>query len=111
MQIQVINYSRTQESSDLIPFIIANLKETPDGLPIVYAQAYAVDGLVGILEVRAVRGEREILVMECSRAHVQGVLEWNSCDDAGKFEDIVIHLVRDTHAYKESGRIGSDRCE
>jgi hypothetical protein len=96
MQIQVLNYSRTDESSDLIPFIIANLKETPDGLPIVHAGAYAVDGLVGILEVRAVRGEREILVMDCSRAHVQGVLEWGSCDDEGEFESLVIHLMRKT---------------
>jgi len=94
MQIQVINYSRNAEASDLIPFIIANLKETSDGLPIVHAEAYAADGLVEILEVRAVRGEREILVMDCSRTHVQGVLEWNSCDDDGKFEDLVVHLVR-----------------
>lgn len=94
MQIQVINYSRDEDSSDLIPFIVAGLKQTPDGLPIVHAGAYAVEGLVGILEVRAVRGEREILVMDCSRAHVQGVLEWSSCDDGGRFEDLVIHLVR-----------------
>lgn len=97
MQIQVVNYSRTDESSDLIPFIVANLKKTPDGLPIVHAEAYAVDGLVGILEVRAVRGEREILVMGCSRAHIQGVLEWSSCDDEGTFEYLVIHLVRKTN--------------
>lgn len=94
MQIQVINGSRPGDLSDLIGFVIAGLKQTADGLPIVHAGAYAADGLVGILEVRAVRGEREILVMECSRAHVRGVLEWNSCDDDGEFEDLVIHLVR-----------------
>lgn len=93
MQIQVINGSRTDDSSDVIRSVIVGLKQTPDGLPIVHAGAYAVDGLVGILAVRAVRGEREILVMECSRAHVRGVLEWNSCDDDGEFEDLVIHLV------------------
>lgn len=94
MQIQVINTTRDGVSSDVVGTVIAGLKQTPDGLPIVHAEAYAADGLVGILEVRAVRGEREILVMDCSRAHVQGVLEWNSCDDDGKFEDLVIHLVR-----------------
>lgn len=94
MQIQVINSLGTDDSSDVIGTVIAGLKQTPDGLPIVHAEAYAADGLVGILEVRAVRGEREILVLDCSRAHVQGVLEWNSCDDEGEFEDLVIHLVR-----------------
>jgi hypothetical protein len=94
MQIQVMNGSRTEDSSDLIGFVIAGLKQTLDGLPIVHAEAYAVDGLLEILEVRAVRGEREILVMDCSRAHIQGVLEWNSCDDEREFEDLVIHLVR-----------------
>lgn len=94
MQIQVINSSRTGDSSDLIGFLVAALKETADGFPIVHADAYATDGLLGILEVRAARGEREILVMDCSRDQVQAVLEWNSCDDEGAFEDLVIHLVR-----------------
>ncbi|WP_268799045.1 hypothetical protein [Pseudomonas huanghezhanensis] len=94
MQIQVINSSGDDDSSDVIGTVIAGLKQTPDGLPIVHAGEYAADGLVGILEVRAVRGEREILVVDCSRAHVQSVLEWNSCDDDRKFEDVVIHLVR-----------------
>ena len=94
MQIQVINTTHDVALSDVIGTVMAGLKQTPDGLPIVHAEAYAVDGLVGILEVRAVRGEREILVMECSRAHIQGVLEWNACDDDGRFEDLVTHLVR-----------------
>ena len=94
MQIQVINTTRDGASADVVGTVIAGLKQTSDGLPIVHAEAYAADGLVGILEVRAVRGEREILVMDCSRAHVQGVLEWNACDDEGTFEDLVIHLVR-----------------
>ncbi|CAI8756051.1 Integron gene cassette protein [Pseudomonas sp. IT-P44] len=94
MQIQVINSSWTVDSPDLIGFVIAGLRQTPDGLPIIYAEAYAVDGLLGILEVRAARGECEILVMDCSRDQVQAVLEWNSCDDEGEFEDLVIHLVR-----------------
>jgi len=94
MQIQVTNGSRPGDLTYLIGFVIAGLKQRADGLPIMHAGAYAVDGLVGILEVRAIRGEREIVVMECSRAHVRGVLEWNSCDDDGEFEDLVIHLVR-----------------
>jgi hypothetical protein len=91
MQIQVINSSWTVDSPDFNRFVIEGGTQT---LPIVYADAYATDGLLGILEVRAARGEREILVLNCSRAHVQAVLEWNSCDDEGEFEDLVIHLVR-----------------
>lgn len=98
MQIQVIDGSRRDDLSDLIDSLAAGLRATADGLPIVHAQAYAIDGLLGILEVRAVRGEREILVLDCSRAHVQAVLEWNSCHDEGQFEDLVIHLVRE-HAH------------
>lgn len=60
----------------------------------VFAEAYGADGLVQILEVRASGGQREILVMDCSREQVQAVLEWQSCDDEGEFEDLVIHLVR-----------------
>lgn len=106
MQIQVINGSRADDSSDLIGSVIAGLKQTAEGLPIVHAEAYAVDGLLGILEVRALRGEREILVMDCSRAHVQGVLEWNFCDDEEKFEDLVIHLVRKSELSDLSQRSG-----
>lgn len=98
MQIQVINGSRTDDSSDVIGFVIAGMKQIPDGLPIVHAGPYTVDGLVEIREVRAVRGERESVVMDCSRAHVQGVLEWNSSDDDGEFEDLLIHLVRKAEA-------------
>jgi len=95
MQIEVITESRNGDASDYVPFLIACLKETDDGMPIVHADAYAVDGLLRILDVRATRGEREILVLNCSRAHVQAVLEWNPNDDDGAFEDLVLHLVRD----------------
>lgn len=38
MQIQVINGSRADDSSDAIGFVIAGLKQTPDGLSIVHAK-------------------------------------------------------------------------
>ncbi|WP_055128609.1 hypothetical protein [Pseudomonas mediterranea] len=60
----------------------------------VFAEAYGSDGLVQILEVRANGGQREILVMDCSREQVQTVLEWQSCVDEGEMDDLVIHLVR-----------------
>lgn len=95
MHIQVMNGSRTDEASDVIGFVIAGLKETSNGYPIVQADAYAVDGLLGILDVRAARGEREILVIGCSRDHIRAVLEWQSCTDGDEeLEDLVLHLVR-----------------
>jgi hypothetical protein len=60
----------------------------------VFAEAYGADGLVQILDVRATGGQSEILVMDCSREQVQAVLEWQSCNDEGEFQDLVIHLVR-----------------
>ena len=90
MEIQVINRSREAESPDLM----ARLNPPGGGLPIVHAEAYAAEGLQGILEVLAARGEREIMVLDCSRAHVQAVLEWSSCHDEGQFEDLEIYLVR-----------------
>lgn len=61
----------------------------------VQAEAYGANGLVDILEVRATDGQREILVMNCSRLQIQAVLEWRSCtEDTNEFEDLVLHLVR-----------------
>jgi len=95
MQVEVITESRTDDASDFIPFLIACLKETSDGMPIVHADAYAVEGLLGILDVRASRGEREILVMSCSQEHIRAVLEWRSENSENiDLEDLVIHLVR-----------------
>jgi hypothetical protein len=95
MQIQVMSGSSTDEASDLIGFVIAALKENIYGYPIVDANAYATDGMLAILEVRAARGEREILVVECSRAQIRAVLEWQSeTEDNVDLKDLVIHLVR-----------------
>jgi len=61
----------------------------------VQAEAYGANGLVDILEVRATDGQREILVLNCSRLQIQTVLEWRSCtEDTNEFEDLVLHLVR-----------------
>lgn len=60
----------------------------------VHAEAYGADGLVEILEVRAVN-DREILVLDCSREQIQAVLEWQSAtDEESSLEHLVIHLVR-----------------
>lgn len=94
MDIHVINSDWKAESPDLMGFVTARLKPSTDGMPYVFADAYATEGLLEILEVRVARGERGILVMDCSRAQVQAVLEWGTCDDDGQLQDLEIFLVR-----------------
>jgi hypothetical protein len=61
----------------------------------VQAEAYGAEGLVDILEVRATDGQREILVLSCSRLQIQAVLDWqSSSEDNNEFEDLELHLVR-----------------
>jgi hypothetical protein len=61
----------------------------------VQAEAYGAEGLVDILEVRATDGQREILVLSCSRLQIQAVLDWqSSTEDNNKFEGLELHLVR-----------------
>jgi hypothetical protein len=61
----------------------------------VQAGAYGAEGLVDILEVRATDGQREILVLSCSRLQIQAVLDWqSSTEDNNKFEGLELHLVR-----------------
>lgn len=94
MDIHVINSDWQAEAPDLMGFVTARLKPSTDGMPYVFADAYATEGLLEILEVRVARGERGILVMDCSRAQVQAVLEWGTCDDDGQMQDLEIFLVR-----------------
>jgi len=61
----------------------------------VQAEAYGAEGLVDILEVRATDGQREILVLSCSRQQIQAVLDWqSSTEDNNEFEGLELHLVR-----------------
>lgn len=94
MDIHVINSDWKVEAPDLMGFVTARLPASTGAVPQIYADAYAADGLLEILEVRVARGERGILVMDCTRAQVQAVLEWSSCDDDGQLQDLEIFLVR-----------------
>nr|WP_249044174.1 hypothetical protein [Pseudomonas caricapapayae] len=82
---------------DPVSMVIAALKRTEHGYPVVHADAYAVDGLLEILEVRAARGEREMMVLQCSREQIQAVLEWQlEAEDDVDLEGLMIHLARRT---------------
>lgn len=95
MQVQVFignaGDGKTSKLQEIQDRLIAAGKNTP----IIQAGAYAEDGLLQILEVRAAGGQREILVDDCSRLQILKVLEWRSCtEDEPIFEDLVIHLAR-----------------
>lgn len=94
MDIHVINSDWKTEAPDLMGFVIARLPAAVGAAPYIHADAYATNGLLEILEVRVARGERGILVMDCTRAQVQAVLEWGTCDDENLLKDLEIFLVR-----------------
>ncbi len=94
MQIQVINERERDNAIAEIRRLNAVMAQFGDESRTVFAEAYGTDGLVDALEIRANRGQMEILVLDCTRLQIQAVLEWQACDDEGVLEDLVIHLVR-----------------
>lgn len=94
MQIQVISDRDRNNAIDEIRRLNTAMAQFGDEGRTVFAEAYGAAGLVDALEIRANRGHREVLVMDCTRQQVQAVLEWQACDEEGSLEDLVIHLVR-----------------
>ncbi|MBJ2283240.1 hypothetical protein JFT66_03710 [Pseudomonas sp. MF6755] len=95
MQIQVFMGSAGDGKTSKLQSVQDRLDFTGESAPIIQAGAYGEDGLLEILEVRAVGGQREILVDECSRQQILRVLEWQSCSEhEPKFDGLVIHLAR-----------------
>ena len=94
MQIQILAASDT--SPPLQDRVIEVMRQMGnDHRKTVQADAYGADGLVDILEVRATDGQREILVLNCSRQQIQAVLDWqSSIEDDNEFEGLELHLVR-----------------
>jgi len=94
MQIQLINDQDRDIAIAEIRRLNAVMAQFGNESRTVYAEAYALCGLVDALEIRASRGQREILVLDCTTAQIRAVLEWQTLDEVGEFEDLVIHLVR-----------------
>jgi hypothetical protein len=96
MQIQIVaGTDRSDEKSlqDRVSQLLSELGN--DHRKTVQADAYGANGLVDILEVLATDGQREILVLNCSRLQIQAILDWQSCtEDTNEYEDLVLHLVR-----------------
>lgn len=80
------------------------LAETVGRVSTVHAEAYGAAGLIDILEVRAEKGDEEVLVLECSKEQIQAVLEWQSeTDEVVSLENLVLHLVRKVPTEKIPG--------
>lgn len=95
MQVQVFMGNAGDGKTSKLQEIQEQLVEAGQVAPIIQAGAYAEEGLLQILEVRAAGGQREILVDDCSRLQILKVLEWQSLtEDDPSFGDLVIHLVR-----------------
>lgn len=96
MQIQVLAESALDTTVSLQNRITKLLNQMGnDHRKTVQADAYGADGLVDILEVRAADGQREIVVLNCSRLQIQALLEWQSgTEDNNEFEGLELHLVR-----------------
>lgn len=96
MQIQIVagtDHRGAASLQDRVSKLFSELGN--DHRKTVQADAYGANGLVDILEVRATDGQREIIVLNCSRLQIQAVLDWQSCiEDINEFEDLVLYLVR-----------------
>ena len=94
MQIQILAGSDTSASlQDRVTEVMRHMGN--DHRKTVQAEAYGAEGLVDILEVRATDGQREILVLNCSRQQIQAALDWqSSAEDNNEFEGLELHLVR-----------------
>ena len=95
MQVQVFMGNTGDGKTSKLQEIQDQLIAAGQVASIIQAGAYADEGLLQILEVRAAGGQREILVDDCSRLQILKVLEWRSCtEDDPDFNDLVIHLAR-----------------
>jgi hypothetical protein len=94
MQIQILASSDTSVPlQDRVTEVMRQMGN--DHRKTVQAEAYGAKGLVDILEVRATDGQREILVLNCSRQQIRAALEWqSSTEDNNEFEGLELHLVR-----------------
>ena len=95
MQIQVITNNNGTGKTTKLRLIEAQQLAEGKQAGIIHADAYSHQGLLGIMEVRLERGERTLLVDDCSNKQIEEVLQWQE-EAAGneQLKGLVIHLVR-----------------
>lgn len=95
MQIQVITGEMATGKTTKLRAIEAELSGEGKDASIIHAESYAASGLLRIMEVRVNKGERTLLVDDCTRQQIDAVLEWQSAvEEDEQYEDLIVHLVR-----------------
>lgn len=95
MHIQVITGNRATGKTKRLRNIEAQQHAKGNPASIIHADAYEERGLLAIMEVRVDRGERTLLVDDCSRAQIDEVLKWQTAvEEDERFKDLEIFLVR-----------------
>lgn len=95
MQVQVITGDAGTGKTTKLRSIEAQQLAEGRQAGIIHADAYSHHGLLAIMEVRLERGERTLLVDDCSSKQIEEILQWQK-EAAGneRFKDLAIHLVR-----------------
>lgn len=95
MQVQVITGNAGTGKTTKLRSIEAQQLAEGRQAGIIHADAYSHHGLLGIMEVRLERGERTLLVDDCSSKQIEEVLQWHKeAEGNEQFKGLAIHLVR-----------------
>ncbi|WIE52382.1 hypothetical protein [Pseudomonas sp. GM17] len=95
MHIQVITGDRATGKTTKLRKIEAQQQAKGNPVSIIHADAYEQKGLLAIMEVRVDRGERTLLVDDCSRAQINEVLKWQTAaEEDERLKDLEVFLVR-----------------
>lgn len=95
MQIQVITGEAATGKTRKLRAIEAALLGEGKEVSLIHAESYAASGLLRIMEVRVHKGQRTLLVDDCTRQQIDAVLEWQSTvEEDEQFKDLDVHLVR-----------------
>lgn len=95
MQIQVISGEEATGKTRKLRAIEAALLGAGKEASIIHAESYAAEGLLRIMEVRVHKGQRTLMVDDCTRQQIDAVLEWQSTvEDDEQYNDLIVHLVR-----------------
>ncbi|MFJ7315075.1 hypothetical protein ACIQVE_20395 [Pseudomonas sp. NPDC098747] len=95
MQIQVITGEMATGKTRRLRAIEAAHLGQGEEVSLIHADAYAVSGLLRIMEVRVHTGQRTLLVDDCTRQQIDAVLEWQSAVEEDElFKELDVYLVR-----------------
>ncbi|MHA6126276.1 hypothetical protein ACX3YD_08755 [Pseudomonas fluorescens group sp. PF-1] len=95
MQVQVITGDAGTGKTTKLRSIEARQLAEGKQAGIIHADVYSHKGLLEIMEVRLERGERTLLVDDCSSKQIDEVLKWQKeATGNEQLQGLEIHLVR-----------------